>query len=89
MVSAHTTSRDNEILTQFPGPPGSVRKALELLQVLRRGDADEMAEYGDPSNLPRPWDRPRARRICGPQRGVGATTSPSGSTTSTRGGRRR
>ena len=56
MVSTSMTSRDNEILTQFPCPPGSVLKALELLQVLRRGDPDEMAEYGDLSNLPRPWD---------------------------------
>jgi hypothetical protein len=56
MVNASMTSRDNEILTQFPSPPGSVLKALELLQVLRRGDADEMAECGDLSNLPRPWD---------------------------------
>ncbi len=56
MVNASVTSRDNEILAQFPNPPGSVLKALELLQVRRRGDADEMAEYGDLNNLPRPWD---------------------------------
>ena len=56
MVSTSMTSRDSEILTQFPCPPGSVLKALELLHVLRRGDPDEMAEYGDLSNLPRPWD---------------------------------
>lgn len=56
MVNATMNRRDNEILTPFPSPPGSVRKALELLQVVRRGDPDEMAEYGDLSNLPRPWN---------------------------------
>lgn len=56
MVNQPTTSRDNEILTKFPSPPGSVLKALTLLQVLRRGDPDEMAEYGDLDHLPRPWD---------------------------------
>lgn len=44
------------ILTRFPHPPGSVLKALEQLQVLRRGDPDEIAQAGDLSDLPRPWE---------------------------------
>lgn len=48
---------DTHILTRFPTPPGSVLKALELLQVVRRGDPKEMAEYGgELTDLPRPWD---------------------------------
>jgi hypothetical protein len=56
MVNVASTSRDNEILAPFPTPPGSVLKALEMIQVLRRGDADEMSDAGDLSNLPRPWN---------------------------------
>lgn len=44
------------ILTRFPPPPGAAVKALEQLEVLRRGDADEMAAAGDLTDLPRPWD---------------------------------
>jgi hypothetical protein len=44
------------IASPFPVPPGAVVRALELLQILRRGDPDEMAEAGDLTNLPRPWD---------------------------------
>ena len=44
------------IATAFPQPPGSMLRAWELLQIVRRGDADEMAESGvDLNDLPRPW----------------------------------
>jgi len=44
------------IATEFPQPPGSMLRAWELLQIVRRGDADEMAESGvDLNDLPRPW----------------------------------
>lgn len=44
------------IVAPFPAPPGSVLRALELLLILRRGDPDEMAEAGDLTDLPRPWE---------------------------------
>jgi hypothetical protein len=44
------------VAAPFPTPPGSVLRALELLQIARRNDPDEMAEAGDLINLPRPWD---------------------------------
>jgi hypothetical protein len=45
------------IVEPFPQPPGSVVRAWELLQVLRRQDPDEMAEAGvdNSTHLPRPW----------------------------------
>lgn len=46
----------SEILTRFPPPPGAVRNALAQLQILRRGDADEIAAAGDLVDPPRPWD---------------------------------
>jgi hypothetical protein len=46
------------IAAPFPTPPGAVLRALQLLQILRRGDPDEIAAAGDLSNLPRPWDPP-------------------------------
>lgn len=47
----------SEILTPFPAPPGAVLHALQLLDVLRRGDEDEMAKYGaDLRSTPRPWE---------------------------------
>lgn len=56
MVNHSDNSSGIAILTRFPTPPGSVLRALELLEVVRRDDADEMAEYGDLTDLPRPWD---------------------------------
>lgn len=53
MVRDHQGFR---IAAPFPPPPGAVLRALELLQILRRGDPDEMAAAGDLTNLPRPWD---------------------------------
>jgi hypothetical protein len=47
------------MLTPFPTPPGSVLKALELLQVVRRNDPDELAAAGDLTDLPRPWEPAR------------------------------
>jgi len=44
------------ILTRFPPPPRSVLHMLDLLEVLRRGNADEMNSAGDLTDLPRPWD---------------------------------
>jgi hypothetical protein len=44
------------ILTRFPQPSGAILKALELLAISRDGDPDEMAEAGDLSELPRPWE---------------------------------
>ena len=50
------TTTKFRIVTPFPQPPGSVQRAWELLQVVRRGDADEIAESGiDMDNLERPW----------------------------------
>ena len=46
----------SEILTRFPPPPGAVRNALAQLQILRRGDGDEIAAAGDLVDPPRPWD---------------------------------
>lgn len=44
------------ILTPFPAPPGSVQRALTLLDVLQRGSDEEREAAGDLSELPRPWD---------------------------------
>lgn len=46
----------NRLAAAFPIPPGAVLHALQLLEVRRRGDADEMAAAGNLDNLPRPWD---------------------------------
>lgn len=46
----------NMLATPFPPPPGAVLHALHLLDVCRRGDADEMAAAGNLDDLPRPWD---------------------------------
>lgn len=44
------------IVNPYPRPPGSVLRAWELLQVVRRGDPDEMTETGvDLNHLERPW----------------------------------
>lgn len=44
------------IAEPFPEPSGSIVRASELLQVVRRGDADEMASYRvSLDDLPRPW----------------------------------
>lgn len=43
------------IVEPFPSAPEDVQHAWKLLQILRRGDADEMATAGDLTNLPRPW----------------------------------
>lgn len=43
------------ILTKFPPPPPSVARVLDQHQVLRRGNADEIAAEGNLLNLPRPW----------------------------------
>ncbi len=34
------------IAAPFPTPPGAVLRALHLLQILRRGDPDEIAAAG-------------------------------------------
>jgi hypothetical protein len=49
MVNARVTSRDNEILAQFPSPPGSVLTALELLQVgcSTRSPTNRDRDYAD------------------------------------------
>jgi len=44
------------IVTPFPAPPGQVRHALNTLAVLRVGDKDAIADLGDITDLPRPWD---------------------------------
>ena len=49
-------STTNLLATPFPAPPGAVLEALHRLEVLRRGDPDEMAAAGNLDNLPRPWD---------------------------------
>jgi len=47
----------NPITTPFPTPPGGIRRALELLNIRRRDDAEEMAESdADLTDLPRPWE---------------------------------
>ena len=44
------------IVEPFPEPPGSILRAWELLQVVRRGDADEMTSMKvSLDHLPRPW----------------------------------
>ena len=47
---------DARIAVPFPAPPPEVLDALELLQILRRGDPDEMAAANDLTDLPRPWE---------------------------------
>ena len=44
------------ITTQFPPPGGDILRCLELLDVVQRGDPDELAEYGELTDLPRPWE---------------------------------
>lgn len=46
-----------DLTMTFPEPPDSMLHIVALLQVLRRGDPDEMAAHGLNSNtvLPRPW----------------------------------
>lgn len=49
-------SRQFVIVNSCPSPPGSVLRAWELLQIVRRGDPDEMAETRvDLNHLERPW----------------------------------
>ena len=44
------------IVGSFPEPPPSVQRAWELLEIARRGDADEIADSGiDLHALQRPW----------------------------------
>jgi hypothetical protein len=42
------------IVIAFPPPPRALRRVLDLLDMLRRGDPEEMAGH-DLTNLPRPW----------------------------------
>jgi hypothetical protein len=44
------------IATRFPTPPGSVIRALHMLQILRRGDPEEIKAAGIGADVPRPWD---------------------------------
>ena len=44
------------ILTPFPPPPPVVAEALTALAILRSGDEDAIADLGDTTDLPRPWD---------------------------------
>ena len=44
------------IVSVFPAPPAQVRQALSTLAVLRGGAPDAIAELGDITDLPRPWD---------------------------------
>jgi hypothetical protein len=43
------------IVTRFPSPPPSVVRVLHQHQVVRRGDADEIAAEGNLTELPNPW----------------------------------
>lgn len=49
------TDPEFHIVTAFPTPPPSVARVLHQHQVVRRGDADEIAGEGTLTNLPRPW----------------------------------
>jgi len=44
------------ILNPFPPPGALVQEALNVLAVVRSGDAELIAELGDLQALPRPWD---------------------------------
>ena len=44
------------IVNRFPDPPAVIRQALIVLQVIRSGDRDAIAEMGDVHDAPRPWD---------------------------------
>ena len=44
------------IVSRFPEPPDTIREALIVLQVVRTGDKDAIADLGDIRDLPRPWD---------------------------------
>lgn len=46
------------ILFPFPTPPPLVAQALTVLEIARDGDPDTLADLGDTTDLPRPWDPP-------------------------------
>jgi hypothetical protein len=46
------------ILTPFPPPPPVIEETLTVLEILRSGDEQAIAELGDVTDLPRPWDPP-------------------------------
>lgn len=48
-------TRLHRLVIGFPRPPGTVLKALALLEVASRGDPDETAGV-DLDDLPKPWD---------------------------------
>lgn len=44
------------MVTAFPQPPALIRHALTTLAVIRSGDPKAIAELGDITELPRPWE---------------------------------
>jgi hypothetical protein len=44
------------IVTRFPAPPGDVTWALDQLALMGRAKVDELANAGDLTDLPRPWE---------------------------------
>lgn len=44
------------IVSRFPEPPATIRQALIVLQVIRIGDREAIADLGDIRDVPRPWD---------------------------------
>ncbi len=44
------------IVSRFPQPPATIREALNVMQVIRSGDREAIAELGDITDPPRPWD---------------------------------
>ena len=44
------------IVSRFPNPPATIRQALIVMQVIRSGDREAIAELGDITDPPRPWD---------------------------------
>lgn len=44
------------IVSKFPQAPATIRQALVVMQIIRSGDREAIAELGDITDPPRPWD---------------------------------